>query len=60
VLRFRVTETEYAALRVRSSIDSVTVSQLLAEAVAEYCSDLDESGSPRPFTSRTFINSILT
>jgi hypothetical protein len=58
-LRFRVTRREYATLVHQSCAASVTVSQLIAEAVAEYTSDLDERDAALVSSSvRTFINSL--
>jgi len=61
VLRFRVMESEYLTLTYHARAESITVTQLIAEAVAEYCSDLSDSPAP-PFKSRlrTFINSLNT
>ena len=61
VLRFRLMEAEYSVLTSYARAESITVTQLIAEAVAEYCSDLQDSPAP-PFKSRlrTFINSLNT
>jgi hypothetical protein len=54
-------ESEYLTLTYHARAESITVTQLIAEAVAEYCSDLSDSPAP-PFKSRlrTFINSLNT
>lgn len=57
VLRFRVTRTEYSILQGHACANSVTVSQLIAEAVAEYAADLAD-GNPLDFQPlRTQVNS---
>jgi len=59
VLRFRVTNTELVALRRYSATTSVTVSQLIAEAIAEYTADLSEDDAALVSSSvKTFINSL--
>lgn len=42
VLRFRVTRREYATLTAYACANSVTVSQLITEAVAEFTGDLTD------------------
>ena len=53
ILRFRVTRREYALLTTHACASSITVSQLIAEAVAEFTGDLTDHDDQAPHANPT-------